>query len=183
MISIEHKCIFIHQRKCAGCSIMLSFGYGPGDPRRVFMNEGILSPDFESRPHDFTIFSVVRNPWDRFVSAWLYCEGTRSRPLRDVLQSLPQLDHDYIHVTRLQRDILHYPDGYPVAHHLLRFENLQGDWDALSDVIGKPRTVLQHANRSPTERRHYREYFEDPIDRDLFLRHFARDVDTYGYEF
>lgn len=183
MISPEHKCIFIHQRKCAGTSIISSFGYTTNDPNWHYMNEGVLCREFHDHPIDHTIFSIVQNPWDRFISAWIYCKNTRQHSLRHVLRHLPQTDHDYVHITRLQRDVLYNHDGNLVVHHLMRFENLQQDWDKISRLVNKSPTTLPVTNKTPLRDKHYREYFEDPIDRDLFMRHFSRDVDTFEYEF
>jgi len=183
MISREYSCIFVHQRKCAGTSIMSSFGYTHADAEWHYMNDGVLSREFHDRPPNYTIFSVVRNPWDRFVSGWLYCKNTRNRSLRSVLQHLPQTDHDYVHITRLQRDVLYDHAGNLMVHGLMRFEKIQEDWDEISKILGKSPTVLPVTNKTPMKVRHYREYFEDPVDRDLFMRHFARDVDAFEYEF
>lgn len=147
------------------------------------MNEGVLCREFHERPLDYTIFSVVRNPWDRFISGWLYCKNTRQHTLRHVLRHLPQADHDYAHITRLQRDILYEGNGNLAVHNLMRFENLQSDWDTISDLLGKSRVELTCENKTPLKNRHYREYFESPVDRDLFMRHFAIDIDTFEYEF
>jgi hypothetical protein len=183
MISHEHKCVFVHQRKCAGTSIMKSFGYTPDDNNWHYMNNGVLCREFHDRPLDYLVFSVVRNPWDRFISGWLYCKNTRYRSLRQVLQHLPQTDHDYEHITRLQSDILFEGCGNLITHNLLKFEHLQQDWDVLSSLIAKEPTTLPVENKTPLKTKHYREYFESAVDRDLFLRHFAKDVDTFEYEF
>lgn len=180
MISYEYKCIFIHQRKCAGISIMDAFGMSHNNPDRHFMNDGVLSREYHDRPNFFT-FSVVRNPWDRFISGWQYCDGTRDRSLRDVLQYLPQFEHDYVHITRLQRDILFNHTGYLMLDKLMRFENLQEDFDEVCDRIGKARMTLPRLNQG--KRRSYQEYFNDPIDRDLFEKHFYQDIDTFDYRF
>lgn len=182
MIDHEHKCIFIHQRKCAGMAVMKSFGMVPENPDYHYMNDGVLSPEYHTRPMDYFRFATVRNPWDRFISGWLFCEGTKHRPMRDVLRSLPRLEHDYSHLTRLQHSILYDRAGYLVVEKTMHFESLQQDFDEVCDAIGKPRTIIERINTNDS-RRHYREYFTDPIDVDLFLRHFALDVDTFEYEF
>jgi hypothetical protein len=186
LISHQHKCIFIHQRKCAGISIMRSFGCEPPDPLAHFLNDGVLSPEYSW--HDAVVpgyfkFTVVRNPWDRFISGWLYCENTRDKPIDVVLAELPSYTgHDYTHLTRLQRDVLFDAEGKPIYHFLVRFENLQEDFDLVCDHIGKPRTTLPHAN-SNRDRRPYQEYFHDWSTRERFERHFARDIDTFMYTF
>lgn len=63
----------------------------------------------------------------------------------------------------------------------MRFEQLQQDFNDVCDIIGRDRTTLPHNNRQ--DHHPYQDYFKDPIDRDLFLRHFQRDVDTFEYEF
>jgi hypothetical protein len=183
MISHEHKCIFVHQRKCAGTSIISSFGLKDDQPDWHYMNAGALSPEYRDRPLNYTIFSIVRNPWDRFVSGWLYCKNTRCHSLRHVLQHLPATNHDYEHVTRLQKDILFDYEGNIITHRLLRDESLQQNWNDLCDLIGKERATLPWLNQTSVNRAGYQEYFRDPIDRDLFMRHFGRDVETFEYEF
>jgi hypothetical protein len=183
------KTIFIAQRKCASGSVSSALGltFHDGDfPEWHWGNGGVLSPEWYERPVDYRVFSVVRNPWDRFISGWFYCPNTRDVPMRDLLRHLPTSStsiHDYVHITRPQRDILHDSVGNLVVHDLIRFEALQEGIDVLCDKIEIPRVVLPHDNPSPVARRHYREYFADPIDRDLFLRHFQQDVDTFEYEF
>jgi hypothetical protein len=187
MISHQYKTIFVHQRKCAGSSIIASFGIDDADPGRHFMTDGSLSGDYHYWKNSpwlpaYYKFAVVRNPWDRFVSGWLYCENLRDRPMRDVLRHLPQLEHDYVHVTRLQRSTLFDASGYLIVDRVIPFENLQLAFDEVCRTIGKPLELLPHALKNET-RRHYSEYFEDPTDRGLFMRHFALDVDTFEYSF
>ncbi len=92
MISHKYRCIFVHQRKSAGTSVKALFPDAVGEDRRRF-NNGVLDPDW--RPdnaliRDYHSFTVVRNPWDRFVSGWKFCRSTRDRPLLDVLANLPR---------------------------------------------------------------------------------------------
>lgn len=182
MISHEHRCVFIHQRKCAGSSIMESFGITRlDDPRRHYANDGVLSPEFHARPANYLVLSVVRNPWERLVSGWLHCEATRPTPLHELLRHLPSSGMEYRHITRLQRDILHDGSGHLVTDQLMRFETLQADFDRACRSIGKTVATLPRINQ--TSHLPYRAYFEHAIDRDLFLRHFARDVDAFGHEF
>ncbi|HYX28054.1 MAG TPA: sulfotransferase family 2 domain-containing protein [Pyrinomonadaceae bacterium] len=179
MISHEHKCIFVHQRKCAGCSIINAFGFDVDDPEWHFMNDGVLSPEYQDAPNYFK-FAVVRNPWDRFVSGWKYLESTRAQSLRQVLTKLPESGKDYRHLTRPQSATLFDGSGRLIVDYLIRFESLQQGFDEVCEVIGKPRRRLPHLNQ--TARDHYRNYFDDEC-RELFLRHFARDVEIFGYQY
>ena len=180
MISHARRCIFVHQRKCAGTSIIRAFGLTPADPDWHFLNDGVLSPEYGSAPAGYFRFAVVRNPWDRFVSGWKYCPGTRDRTLPEVLANLPQDGHDYRHLTRPQHLTLYDPSGRLAVDQLLRFETLQQDFDRVCDRIGIPRCVLPQLNRG----RHgaYAYYFTADT-RALFLQHFGRDVELFGYTF
>ena len=186
MICHRYKCIFIHQRKCAGTSIIRNFGISPDQPEWRIVNDGYLSREpntWESvanRYSDYHIFSIIRNPWDRFVSGWKYCESTKNRDIIDVLKNLPKEGHDYKHVTRLQSEILFNDADLPIFHTLLRFETLQTDWEALCMTLGKPPTTLSHLNK--TEHLNYREYFNEQA-LDLFTRHFEADCLRFGYAY
>lgn len=180
MICHRHKSIFIHQRKCAGNSIIRAFDIDAENPDWHFMNDGVLSPDFKSAPTDYFIFAVIRNPWDRFISGWKYCATTRDRTLRDVLQNLPSKGHDYRHLTRQQYATLYNSEGRSITDYLIRYESLQQGFDQVSDIIGKPRRKLAHHNRG--NRRRYTDYFDEECQQ-LFIHHYGRDIELFGYDF
>lgn len=95
MICHEYKCIYIHQRKAAGSSIIREFGILPDQKDWHLFNEGTLSfsqrhGHWQDRPRDYLVVTSVRNPWDRFVSAWRYLPHFRDLALADALRSLPR---------------------------------------------------------------------------------------------
>jgi hypothetical protein len=92
VISHKYRCIFVHQRKSAGTSVKALFPDATGEDRGRFTS-GVLDPEWRTdNPliRDYHTFTVVRNPWDRFVSAWKFCRSTRDRPLMDVFANLPR---------------------------------------------------------------------------------------------
>jgi len=180
MISRQHECIFIHQRKCAGMAVIETFGLLPDNPDYHYMNDGVLSPEYAQRPVGYFVFSVVRNPWDRFVSGWKYCASTRLRTLRDVLLDPPQAGHDYRHLVRSQGDILFDAKGRCVTDFLMRYESLQQDFDTVCDRLAKSRVTLPRVNVG--SRLGYRSYFDDEC-RMLFEQRFARDIEAFDYQY
>jgi hypothetical protein len=180
MICHAYSCIFVHQRKCAGCSIIRAFDLDPSMPDWHFMNDGILSPEYEAAPARYFRFSVIRNPWDRFVSGWKYLPSTRERDLHELLADLPREGADYRHLTRPQHAILYGEDGRLIVDYLMRYETLQRDFDDVCDIIGKPRRTLPHENKG--DRAHYADYF-DEVSRGAFLRQFSKDAELFGYSY
>ena len=183
MISREYSCIFIHNRKCAGSSIIRSFGFSPADHEWHLYNDGTQSAEWvalsaKDKQH-FLVFSVVRNPWDRFISGWRYLKRFRNLTLDEVLDNLPYEGHDYRHLVRPQVDILLDDRGKFAPNVLLRYESLRQDYYELCIKLGKP-FLLPHINS--TKRGDYRQYFSQSQAarvRNLF----EEDIERFGYRF
>lgn len=180
MICHHSRCIFIHQRKCAGTAIKRAFGLRPEDADWHAYNDGCLDPAFAERPADYLVFSVVRNPWDRFVSGWRYCRSTRRRSLESVLLDPPREGHDFRHLTRPQHQILFDAEGRAVFDVLLRYESLQADFDALCRRLQRPAGPLDRCNGGAHAP--YRDYFDERT-RELLAQRYARDIELFDYRF
>ncbi len=186
MISHQHKCIFIHTPKTGGTSLIDAFGMSfNNDIDSHFLNMGLYGnrydwDNYRSNYKNYYTFSVIRNPWDRFVSGWKYCNSTKNRSLLDVLQNLPNRCnwHDWLHLTVSQYNML-YSEGKCVVNKLVRFENLQSDFDNICDDISMPRRKLKHLNT--TIRKHYKEYFTTQEHLDLFYKLFEDDIEHFKY--
>jgi hypothetical protein len=195
MISREYKCIFVHQPKTGGTSIIKTFGLDWDNPDAFFMNSGVCEEDFLFKPDGYFTFSVVRNPYDRFVSGWKFCHYTRNRSLMDVLEKLPACppnlsvvtDPDCehyagAHITALQSDRLLLPNNHFGVDAILRYEKLQEGFDAVCDRLGKPRQILPLVNT--TRRGQYQHYFtREPAAKQLFDRHFQADLELFEYNY
>ncbi len=97
LISHEYKCVFVHQRKAGGLSLIDSFGISKDQPGHHLLGDGVLScgksgcwKDKQRIAPRYHMFTVVRNPWDRFVSAWKYLGAYNNKSLPEVLQILPR---------------------------------------------------------------------------------------------
>lgn len=115
MISFDKKYIFIHQRKCAGMSIFHSAGIDLESEERHLFNDGVLSPEWQTRSKEeklFFVFICIRNPWDRFVSSCKYLTRYRDLSMTEVLNNMPTEGFDYRHLARPQTDILIDKDGH-----------------------------------------------------------------------
>lgn len=185
MICHEHRCVFIHQRKNAGTSIIQSFGFKPMSPEWRLFNNGTLSEEWQRRDEsakDYLVFTVVRNPWDRFVSGWKYLPKYRDLPLDEVMADLPQEGHDYRHPTRPQLDILVDAEGRFVPDFVIRYENLEADYRALCRLIGKcpRRGGLRKTN---TARHAGLAEYRIQAQVDFVAEHFKMDIEFFSYSF
>src|SRR6056300_1479823 len=77
MISKKYKCIFLNIPKNAGTSIVNAFDLSWNDEDGLFLNYGKYADtkqweEYRDFYYDYYVFAVVRNPWDRFISAWKY---------------------------------------------------------------------------------------------------------------
>ncbi len=73
MISHKYKCTFLHIPKVAGTSIERFLReIDLGIPQKVLRKRGFSH--FLNDHTDYFVFSFVRNPYDRFVSAWKWGE-------------------------------------------------------------------------------------------------------------
>jgi len=111
MISHKHKCIFLHIPKAAGTSIERFLrDIDPDIPSKVLRKRGFSR--FLNDHLDYYVFSIVRNPYDRLVSAWKwgefklrneplcpYYQKSRSVSFEEYVQLL--VDENYRHFNRL----------------------------------------------------------------------------------
>jgi hypothetical protein len=197
VICHEYRCIFIHQRKAAGTSICYAFDipWAIDSVAWNFMDSGVRSNEHGQYPSYFH-FSVVRNPYDRFISGWKYCKAAQDKSVLEVLQNLPTDDlsanrendpngrrsHDYVHITRPQYEIIFHEDGTFGVDFVIRFERLQADFNRVCNILGKPHVELFHANKQ--NRQPYHHYFDnEPEARRLLETHFKRDFELFDYEY
>ena len=124
-------------------------------------------------------WTIVRNPWDRFVS--LYSFRKRTDGYEFMVKQPPSfrewlLHHHHHTVTQVRWLTL---DGEIPLDFIGRFENLEEDFAHVAEQIGYKRK-LPHINVSKHD--HYVEYYDsDTID--LVRTHCKDDIDTFGYRF
>jgi len=128
-------------------------------------------------------FTVVRNPWDKYVSGWRYCHTTKSRTFERVVESPPTREediHDWHHMTRAQTECIVDAEGELIVDFLCRFEQLQDGFDTVCERAGLPKIALPLIRRTDHER--YREYYTENT-RDIIAARYRKDIETFGYRF
>ena len=195
MVSESREMIFFHVPKCAGTSVKMALSQcGFRDLLRDVLTEDIRSGlsklgtaariyhHVEPGLWQSSIkFAICRNPYDRLFSGWSFCRrredlkvpfdyfvrnmGTYRGFWIDWHCIMPQLRHLLI-------------DGIPIVDHVLRFEQLDDDFDVIRRRLGRPNLRLPHVNRASQGR--YREHFTRELQ-DIAFERFAVDFEHFGY--
>lgn len=205
MFSIDYNFLFVHIPKTAGNSIQNILKRYSVD--KIFCHAphqdgverfAVRSELFNTKKHSTlseykkeygdTLFSklykftCVRNPWDRAMS--YYFSPGRGQVAWD--------KYDFIEFVNQIQPIAHYlsigeNEPRPLIHHvaknvdyIIRFENLETDFERVCEKIGIPKSPLPIRNKS-TKDAHYKYYDQETID--IISERFNDEIQYFGYSF
>ncbi|MGB7655056.1 MAG: sulfotransferase family 2 domain-containing protein [Novosphingobium sp.] len=185
---------FLHVPRTAGTSIASAL-YGMQINHFPLREMTPLMRDLRILPH----FAIVRNPWDRAVSAWNFVRRgggqdnlvqVRShhryqvpafRTFEHFVQDwLPGCDMDLVDgMFRPQMYFLADADGQLSLDHLGRFEDLSATVRWLQGHVPELQKI-PHMNA--VDRAPYKLHYT-PSSRDLIGHIYAQDIEKFGYDF
>jgi len=119
----------------------------------------------------YKLYGVVRNPYERMVSWWLW----RRRFLQENESFL-----DFLKLSNQWMDINYYQYFGGKKIGILRHENLASDFASFCDEVGIPRQKLPHLNKS--KHKHYAEYYDEET-KQIVSEKYAKDIEYFGYKF
>lgn len=192
MISEEHNFIFLHVPKTGGTSIEKALDSHYDIDRFDYhfwheeskhwsvhftLQEMIRYKQIKKPVNKYFVFSVVRNPWERIVSAarWRQMDleefyfKTKSIPLK-------KLDHDRHKLP--QTDFMKIDQNIH-ADFIGRFENLNSDWLKICERLDIEIT-LPHTNQS--QHTSYQDYYS-PKMKDIIYKEYKEEIKLFKYEF
>lgn len=110
-----------------------------------------------------TVASIIRNPYDRYISAWAHSRRLGWCPDSTTPIEMFALHPQFFweagyHCFRPQIDSLYDPDGRLVPHHVMHYESLEDDFKTLCMLAGLRHAPLARMNATPHE--HWRAYYE-----------------------
>ncbi len=119
-------------------------------------------------------FVVVRNPWDRMVSAWAY----NSKGVGSFGSWLTGPAWE----AGVGLDLKRCPQRCWAwqCNFVLRFERLEEEWDKMCEKLKLSNAVLKHLNGS--DHSHYRDVYTSKT-RELVADRFAPDIVSWKYTF
>ncbi len=128
-------------------------------------------------------WAVVRNPYDKTISAWKYLESTSGKTLSEVLTSPPNEEdnfRDYLHFTRTQSETLS-TKGKLYVNYMLKYENLGEEWIKLGDELGIKLPELPVVNKTASR---VRAHSTDSLSQDekkMIQDRYNLDFENFGY--
>jgi tetratricopeptide (TPR) repeat protein len=197
--SHRYRSIFIHIPKNGGTSIKRVLDL-PGGGHRTWRHYATRYPNIWQA---YRSFAVVRNPWDRAVSAYHHArmkesywhnEQTGLHPdylaLRDksfaecvsiLYHQRERLRHDsWLSQSEYVVDV-ESPERPIMVGRILRYESLAEDFAALCRELGVPAADLPVENTSKRSR-DYRSYYDDDTRR-MLAEVYRADIERFGYAF
>ena len=180
-------------------------GYGRGThlpPRAIRAG---ISPDMWDAYFKFT---VVRNPWDRFVSYYYWAFYSQWWSARRIFREMGYLRTGCRHCWMLhlfkrgrhrqamefglrkglitkrleETSSFYFIDGDEYADYVMRYENLQQDFDEVCRRLRIPASCLPRIKSKVRPRGDYRDYYTD-YSREYVARACRAITDTFGYRY
>jgi hypothetical protein len=206
LISKKHNFAFLHLPKCGGTSLLRAFKKSWDDPR--FKNG---HPHLTTDDHNyilrrsskiilnleisrFKLFTMVRNPYSRVVSAFFYLANNRlrfrdDRKIRDRF-NLKDLDFkefvkksllsvDYMHFNEIIDNYIQYEDLKKIDY-IGKVENMVEDFNNICRLIDQPNIKLLHVNKS--KHLDYTQYYDEE-SKNIVTKKYAKDIEYFGYKF
>ena len=207
LISDSHQFIFLRMRKVASSSMRtilspLSLPRPEGRLAHLKSRAG-LEWDYHKyvfRAHDniqaaqkrmpadrfesYFKFAFVRNPWARLVSEYQFLlnrpkHGRHAR-VKKMHEFRQFIDMQIPRKDAYQINMICDRQGNPIMDFVGKLENMKSDWSTVCQRIGLPSQDLHKENT--TRHRRYQDYYDDET-RQLVARHWAKEVELFGYDF
>lgn len=219
MIDHKNKFIFLHIPKTAGTSIGQHFYNeyynGTSLNQSLHLDFGYLDKYTSYRIHfdnlneeilkNYFVFTVVRNPYDRFISLYKFDKEIKSINFDDFcsnfkkkyensfgkLEKIDETPKDmkfisdkiYKNINSIsQTDYLRgtytdYIDKFPYINKILKFENLENDFKEVCDIL-KISDKLPHLNK----RKYDVEVSLSELNKNRIYEMFEEDFINFGYD-
>jgi len=201
MQSDTHKCIFIHIPKCAGTTIRNTLQ--PLINGHASHSHQLASSYDKPELKNYFRFSFVRNPWDRFVSAFLYLKAGGARThfngsdWDDEIIEVLKIDQsknfaDWVSSESTVQEAKERGQHFRAQSVYLdapvdfigRFESLSEDFEVLCNKINLGKISLPHKNKTKQNcrRQPYYNYYTSS-SQSLIEELYKDDIENFGYKF
>ena len=216
-ISHTHKAIFVHIPKTAGTSVEAVLGMH-GDKKDIglvpYFNQELdrehlygrqmqhmTALDIHNALPDKTLFAryfkftIVRNPWDRLVSALAWTDQKWAKGIQLTVaefdEQLRRAHAAYLAAANASSPValpdFLYPqvlfiadgEGRSLVDFVAKYESLAAAWNEIRTKLGVSADL---PIRMKSHHRDYRDYYT-PQTQELVAQMYAADLQAFGYEF
>lgn len=211
----KYKFIFIDICKNAGTSINASFASqfpnvafeGKHHSIKNYTATGYIDVDKvtcsalnEDIINDYFLFSVIRNPWDRMVSLYLWGVNRGEKDSKELeiwwrgysfekfIKGVFENTHNEYngHRYKTQLEWVSDDDKNILVDFFMMYENLDKDFSQLLHKLNLPQfSLLKHNtahSKSGKTRKHYSHYYNN-LTAEMVSRKYAEDIKFFKYQF
>jgi len=185
VVSVKRKFIYLKPPKTAGTSILRHF-LQKEVPDIIHQKDNPtafnqwLKDITDAELYTYFIFTVVRNPWERFLSTATYF-GTN---LSDFINNFEKYNTS-IDIKNHLRELYKYSKfrDNNFCDFIGRMENLQVDMNIVCDEIGVQKQILPFKNVSRDISKHYSLSYRRKKHISFVFERYGRDIELFGYSF
>ena len=130
--------------------------------------------------NDYQKIAVVRNPWDRMVSRYFYSKKINKKFKDFTFDEFINFDiKNNMNVLNQYRFCTKDKKNFCIDK-VIKFENLNKDFNELSLNIYGKKGLLKHSNSTDHDK--YRDYYNEKLKNKIY-KNFKQDLNFFDYEF
>ncbi len=129
---------------------------------------------------NYVKFAVIRNPWDRMVSRYFYSKKVNNKFKEFSFDEFVNYDLEKnMHINNQYKYCTDQNNNF-CLDEIIKFENLNNDFNKISLKFFNKKGMLKHFNKS--DHKEYREYYNIKI-KDKIYNYCRKDIEFFEYEF
>ena len=191
----EDKFIYMRPGRSASTTIMRTIGGRNEEVSRPYYRKSGWSLWLENTTdeeilNDYFIFTFVRNPYTRLVSAWKalsrkgsgYADPNFKRFVMEeddgcLINSDGEFGNDHYYPFC---NYIEFSTGEPFVHFIGKVENIEEDWNKVKGDLKRNNTTINFVKTATNN--DYKNYYDNEII-DRFNKLYKRDLELLDYEF